>query len=84
MSTDNNTPLIISLAVVGGTGFIFMMVALGIGAAMGESATGVGTLFSAGVALLLLGIIGWAGLTQPHKHFDDINEPHYTGHHEEH
>jgi hypothetical protein len=77
--------VILELALVAGLGFIFMMVALGVGVIQGSAAnsTAIGLLFIAGLALFLLGALGWFGIARPDKHFDDINVPQYTGHHEE-
>lgn len=85
MTEQTNNALVIGLAVVGGTGLTIMTVALAMGVIQGENATDmISTLFFGGLVLLVGASIGWFGVTEPHKHFDDINEPHYTGHHEEH
>ncbi len=75
---------ILLLALTAGAGLILMMLALGIGVVQGEAADAstIGLTFAGGLALLVLGIGGWLALVQPFKHFDDINEPHFTGHHE--
>lgn len=78
----SKSPAAVGLAVIGGLGFTFMMLALGIGAAQGPNAsnTMMGLLFFGGLVLLVFGTGGWIGVVQPHKHFDDINQPQYTGH----
>jgi hypothetical protein len=73
------------LALTGGAGVILMIVALGIGVVQPDAnGTVVGVTFAGGLALLAVGIIGWVALTKPYAHFDDINQPKYTGHHGEH
>lgn len=81
----NTTPLSIALAVIGGTGLTLMSVALAVGVIQGANASnnGIGLLFFGGLVLLIGATGGWFGYTQPHKHFDDINVPEYTGHHHE-
>jgi hypothetical protein len=78
-------PVILGLALVAGVGFILMMTALAVGVIGGSTAdTGaIGLLFAAGLALFLLGAVGWFTTARPDKHFDDINVPQYTGHHAE-
>lgn len=82
ISRDGN-PAVLGLAMVAGLGLTLVIVALGIGVIEGSNADGnvVGLLFAAGVALFLLGAIGWFGVTQPQKHFDDINLPLEDEHH---
>jgi hypothetical protein len=78
-------PVILGLALVAGLGFILMMIALGIGVIQGSAANSnaIGLLFASGLALFILGLVGWFATARPDKHFDDINVPQYTGHHEE-
>ena len=85
-NTDPKSPLNVFLAVVGGIGLTLMSIALGIGVIGAENAPmGLfNALFFGGLVLLIGASIGWFGVSQPHKHFDDINEPQYTGHHNEH
>lgn len=81
-NTNPKSPLNVLLSCVGGTGLILMSIALGIGVITGEN-TAMGTfnfLFFGGLFLLIGASIGWFGISQPHKHFDDINVPQYTGH----
>ncbi len=75
---------ILLLALTAGAGLILMMLALAIGVVQGEAADAstIGLTFAGGLALLVLGIGGWLALVKPFQHFDDINEPHYTGHHD--
>ena len=79
-------PIPFSLALAAGAGLILMMLALAFGVVQGDSANGtvIGVTFVGGLALLVFGIGGWLATVQPFKHFDDINVPQYTGHHEEH
>ncbi len=81
-----SNPVILGLALVAGLGFILMMIALGVGVIQGDAADGnaIGLLFAASLALFILGAVGWFTTARPDKHFDDINVPQYTGHHEEH
>lgn len=60
-----------------------MVLALAVGVVQGSAADGntIGLMFVGGVALFLLGAGGWYGLSQPTRHFDDINVPMDTGHH---
>ncbi len=80
------TPLTLGLAMVAGSGLILMVIALSIGSILGANAdsNAIGLLFAAGLALFVVGIAGWFGVVQPHKHFDNIEVPMYTGHHDEH
>ena len=77
-------PAILLLAVVAGIGFILMMIALGVGVIGGAEAdsSAIGLLFVAGLGLFILGAVGWFATARPDRHFDDINVPQYTGHHE--
>lgn len=79
-------PVILGLALVAGLGFILMMIALGLGVIGGSNAdsSAIGLLFATGLALLLFGAVGWFATARPDRHFDDINVPKYTGHHDEH
>lgn len=80
--TGQNT-LTVSLAMIAGLGMTLMMVAAGIGVIGGEQADGstFGLMFVGGLALFVLGLGGWLGVVRPWETFDDINQPHYTGHH---
>lgn len=81
-NTNPKSPLNVFLAVLGGIGLTLMSVALAIGVIMGESAAmgAFNFLFFGGLFLLIGASIGWFGVSQPHKHFDDISVPQYTGH----
>ncbi len=83
---DPKSPLMVGLAVVGGLGLTLMSVALGVGVIQGAAATSnlISGTFWVGLIMLVGATIGWFGVAQPYKHFDDINEPHYHGHHEDH
>jgi hypothetical protein len=78
-----SNPLTFGLALAGGIGLTLMMLALGIGVVLGDTAdsSAVGSLFIIGITLLVIGVVGWVAVVQPYKNFDDINEPHFTGHH---
>ncbi len=74
-----------ALSFVTGLGFVLMAIALAMGVIQGENADSntIGLLFIVGVALFIGGLVAWFAMVQPHKHFDDINHPEYTGHHDE-
>ena len=73
------------LAFTSGLGLTIMAVALALGAvqAVNADSSVIGLTFAFGLALFVLGLAGWFGIVQPHKHFDDINVPQDTGHHSE-
>jgi hypothetical protein len=74
-------PLSFGLALASGTGLTLMIVALGAGVLFPETPNALLNLgLFAGLALLVLGIIGWAAMTQPFRHFDDIDQPLDDGH----
>lgn len=83
--STNHHPIVLVVSLVAGLGFILMATSLGVGVIQGSSAdaNAIGLLFAAGLLLLILGGAGWLAIVQPYKHFDDINEPQYTGHHHE-
>lgn len=85
ISTDHR-PIVLIVSLVAGLGFILMVLALGIGVMQGGAADTnlIGMMFVAGLLLLILGAASWFSIVQPHKYFDDINVPQFTGHHEEH
>ena len=70
-------PLVVWLAIIGGIGMTLVMIALGMGVILGEAASGgiVAALFWTGLIGLLGATGGWYAVVQPHKHFDDINQP---------
>lgn len=74
--------LLIGLSMLGGIGITLMVVAAGVGVVQAEADAGqVGTYVLLGAGLLVMAIAGWFVAVQPHKNFDDINVPLYTGHH---
>lgn len=75
--------LTLGLAMLAGTGLILMISAGGLGVIEGAEADMdiIGLLFTGGLALFISGIVAWAGVVRPWENFDDINVPHYTGHH---
>ncbi len=79
-------PLVVWLSIIGGIGMTLVMIALGMGVILGEAASGgvVAVLFWTGLIGLIGATGGWFAVVQPHKHFDDINQPEYTGHHDDH
>jgi hypothetical protein len=82
---ESRTSVILGLAFTAGLGFVLMAISLGVGVIQGNAADSgsIGLLFAAGVALFIIGLVGWFAVAQPQKHFDDINVPLYTGHHDE-
>ena len=84
--TQPSRPLRVGLSFVAGLGLILMVVAAGIAVTSNETTdtSGLGLLFAVGVGMLITGIIVWFAVVRPDTHFDDINEPMYHGHHEEH
>jgi hypothetical protein len=81
-----NKSLEVGLSFVTGTGLLVMVTAAAIGVISGASIDpgALGLLFAVGVAMLVTGIIVWFAVVRPDTHFDDINEPMYHGHHDEH
>jgi hypothetical protein len=75
--------LTVSLAMLAGLGMTVMIVAAASGVIDGASADGaaVGLLFTAGVALLVVGLVAWAAVVRPWENFDDINQPVDSDHH---
>ena len=73
----NHSPAVLGMSVIAGLGVILILTALSIGVIQGNAAdsNSIGVAFLTGLALFLLGAIGWFGLTQPQRHFDDINQP---------
>lgn len=82
----SSRPIPFSLALTAGAGLILIILSLALGAVQGAAAdsTIVGLTFVAGLLLLAVGIAGWLAVVQPFAHFDDINVPQYTGHHDLH
>jgi hypothetical protein len=85
---ENQTSKILQLglAFVAGTGLILMVITAAVGVISGEGmdSSALGLLFAAGTALLISGIVAWFAVVRPDLSFDDINEPMYHGHHDEH
>jgi hypothetical protein len=83
LSTPANNSTVLGLSFVAGLGLILMILALSIGMIQGSAADGstIGLLFITGLALLIVGGVGWFAVVQPQKHFDDINQPQDDGHH---
>ncbi len=77
-----NPQIISGLAMTGGAGITLAMLALSIGVIDPTADSRViGLAVLAGVLALTSAIVAWFFVVQPHKHFDDINVPQYTGHH---
>ncbi|MBI5670437.1 MAG: hypothetical protein HZC41_20790 [Chloroflexi bacterium] len=87
ISRDAN-PAVLGTSLVAGLGLILAVTALAVGVIWGSTQF-TGLLLAAGVLLFILGLVGWFGLAQPYKHFDDINVPapdehHHDDHHDDH
>lgn len=86
ISADSN-PAVLGTAMVAGLGLVLAVLALGFGVIQGDTGF-TGLMLAAGGLLFVLGLVGWVGTAQPHKRFDDINQPapddhHHDEHHEE-
>lgn len=78
-------PTTFGLALAAGTGLIVIIIALGVGVVdPATDDTAIAVAIVGGLLLLIFGIIGWVFVVKPFTHFDDINEPKYTGHHGDH
>lgn len=79
----NHSPAVFGMSLIAGFGIVLILTALSIGVIQGSAAdsNGIGIAFLTGLALFVLGAIGWFGLTQPQRHFDDINKPLEDDHH---
>ena len=79
----NHSPAVLGMSMIAGLGLILILVALGIGVIQGSAADSntVAVTFVSGIGLFLIGAVGWFGLTQPQRHFDDINQPLDDGSH---
>lgn len=74
--------LVVGLSMLGGIGITLMVGAAAVGVVNAEADAGqIGIIVLLGAGLLVMAIAGWVAAVQPHKHFDDINVPQYTGHH---
>jgi len=80
--TNSSKALKLGLSFVSGIGITLMVIAAGIGVIGGVEDSALGLLFAAGTAMLITGIIIWFAVVRPDTTFDDINEPHYHGHHD--
>jgi len=76
----------LGLSFVAGTGVILMVLAAIAGVMQNTAANQdvISFLFGGGVAMLIAGAAGWAGVTRPWENFDDINQPLDDGHHGHH
>ncbi|MBI1278015.1 MAG: hypothetical protein GC179_07800 [Anaerolineaceae bacterium] len=79
----NHSPAVLGMSMIAGLGVILIVIALAVGVVQGAAAdsNSIGIAFISGIALFVLGAVGWFGLTQPQKHFDDINQPLDDGSH---
>lgn len=79
----NHSPAVLGMSMIAGLGVILIVIALGIGVIQGSAAdsSGIALAFITGIGLFVIGAVGWFGLTQPQRHFDDINQPLDDGHH---
>lgn len=87
ISRDAN-PVVLGTSLVAGLGLLLAVLALAIGVIQGSTQF-TSLMLAAGVLLFIMGLVGWFGVVQPHKHFDDINLPapdehHHEAHHDEH
>lgn len=74
--------LLTGLSMIGGLGILLITLAAAFGVVNPEADSSViGLTALGGAALLVVSIGGWFIAVQPHKHFDDINQPLYHGHH---
>lgn len=83
---EDNKPLPLGLAFITGIGLTLMVISAAIGVVSGDAvdAGALSLLFALGAAALIAGILAWFLVVRPDTHFDDINEPMYHGHHDEH
>ena len=79
----NRSPAVLGMSMIAGLGLVLILIALGIGVIQGAAADSntVAVTFVSGIGLFLIGAVGWFGLTQPQRHFDDINQPLDDGSH---
>ena len=79
----NHSPAVLGMSMIAGLGLVLIIIALGIGVVQGSAADSntVAITFVSGIGLFLIGAVGWFGLTQPQRHFDDINQPLDDGSH---
>lgn len=76
----------LGLSFIAGGGVILMVIAAIGGVMQGADANQdvINILFGGGVAMLIAGAAGWAGVTRPWENFDDISQPLDDGHHGHH
>jgi len=83
-TTDNNNGLLIGISMIGGAGITVMMVAAGVGVIDPNiDDQMIGLLLLTGLVAVIGACVAWFAVVQPHKNFDDINQPLYHGHHHE-
>lgn len=74
--------ILTGLSFAGGIGLLTIFITLGIAVVTPpEDPRIVGLFVLAGALILVAAILGWFFVVQPHKHFDDINEPLEAEHH---
>lgn len=77
-----NPSVLTGLSFAGGIGLLLIFVTLGVAVVAPPEDPGlVGLLMLTGFLLLIASIVGWFFIVQPHKHFDNINEPLEEEHH---
>lgn len=81
ISRDAN-PVVLGTSLVAGLGVLLAVLALAIGVIQGSTQF-TGLMLAAGLLLFIMGVVGWIGLVQPFKNFDDINIPAPDEHHHE-
>ena len=79
---SSNNALKIGLSFISGIGLFLMITAAGISVVGGAEGSALSLVFATGAAMLITGILVWFAVVRPDTHFDDINEPHYHGHHD--
>jgi hypothetical protein len=84
-TTQLNSSILVGLSTAGGGGIVLAMIAAGIGVVEPTVDSNlIGLLVLTGVAILIVSIIAWFMYVQPHKNFDDINQPLVEEHHSDH
>jgi len=75
--SHNTSPSVVGVSLIAGLGLVLMITALAVGATQGVDADTnmIAMLFIGGLLLLIIGVGAWFTITQPHRHFDDINQP---------
>jgi hypothetical protein len=81
ISRDAN-PVVLGTSLVAGLGVLLAVLSLAIGVVQGSTQF-TGLMLVAGLLLFIMGLVGWMGVVQPFKHFDDINIPAPDEHHHE-